>query len=136
MKKLLFFISLVMAAVLFLICQAEAKDCSWGPSTGGPEGYKIYSTDSDNVTMGKVLMPAEYEENATAIYYRDFDEKLNLVAGETYTMWVTAWNQYGESGPSNTIEYTREEYTPESTEWPDIVNITVPSGFQITITAE
>jgi len=113
---LLFFCSIVIAS---------ASDLIWDPSEGTVKGYKIYSTDSDNVTKGKVILPGDYSANDTTVRFNDFPRRLNLKAGETYKLSVTAWNDYGESGHSNVVSYKRKIFEPENTEWPSVITLTV-----------
>lgn len=118
-------ISLGLALFLFLVTHGYASDLAWDPSAGGPDGYKIYTTDSNGVSKGKVIKPGDYSANATRVRYSDFEKKLNLKVGETYMIYVTAWNDYGESGPSNTVSYDRPAFVPENSEWPSLVTVTV-----------
>ena len=56
---------------------------------------------------------------------------LNLVPGTEYTFHVTAYNETDESGPSNTVTWTRTVFEPPANLLPVVEDAPAdPSGLQ------
>ena len=100
-KKLL----MAVAIVLMFTGTAFAESLSW--THDGADGFVIYYTDGTN----------DYIYNVGNVTTCDVD-LLNLTPGVEYTFYVTAWNSKGESGPSNTVTYTIEAFTPPENNLP------------------
>ena len=115
MKKLL-----MIALMLLFAVPCFGATLTWNASdraTGYIVYYNTYSKDVGNVT--EVV---------------DFDNVLSLVPEVEYTMYATAYNQYGESGPSNSITYTRAALPVyEPTDNPAALLIVTPPNTPVTI---
>jgi len=99
--------SLVIGLIMAMACAANAATLRWDASTGA-DGYTVYfDSFTHSVTGTEVL---------------DIDSTLNLHPDTTYTFTVTAWNQMGESLPSNSVDYTTNTYTPPVDNLPIVVN--------------
>jgi hypothetical protein len=116
MKKLLLFIIIV---ILAMVGAVGAADLKWNTSTGQVDGYTVYFNGFDyNAGLDTEVL--------------DIDDTLNLHPTTTYTFTVTAWNIMGESGPSNTAEYTTADvYVPPVNNLP--IRISKPSIITIII---
>lgn len=126
--RIWFWLGLTIAIVVGLSivvgrCQVHAASprAVWDPSVGA-QGYTLYYTDG--IT--------EYKASTT-ITEIPLSE-LNLVPGTQYTFTVTAYNDVGESPRSNAVVWTMVAYSPPTDQKP--INIVIPSGVTITITAE
>jgi len=117
-KKLLFILVILAIAV-----SVSAANLKWD-GVGRVVGYNVYYTDgTDNFNYDAKERPEVL----------DIDNTLNLQAGKTYIFHVTAYNNFSESGPSNTAEYiTTAIYTPPVDNLP--IKIIVPNTVTITIT--
>ena len=106
MKNLLI---LLVTAILLFAGQVMAESLEWDASIGA-DGYTAYFTDGTknyNYTIiGQV--------NTTASF-----DTLHIPYGIEITYYVTAYNEAGESGPSNTVTYTRGAYVPPEDSLPD-----------------
>ena len=90
MKKLLTILVIILMAI-----SVNAASLKWDASTGA-DGYKVY-----------------YNSNSKLVSETQIDiTELNLIPGIEYTMSVTAWNQMGESAPSNSVLYMLPSFTP------------------------
>lgn len=86
---------LAVLAIVLMASVVSAADLKWDASTGA-DGYKIY-----------------YNSNSKLVSETQIDiTELNLIPGIEYTMSVTAWNQMGESAPSNSVLYMLPSFTP------------------------
>lgn len=107
--------------ILFcLLASSVLKAEDWGirwDQTKGAIGYKVYFKDESGKQYNKDV------GNVTKIYLND----LNIATKVLYTYWVTAYNENCESGPSETIEFTRPEFGPGEDSLPE-VTITIPDG--------
>lgn len=115
---------LFLAVLILMFCGiANAADLKWDASLNA-DGYNIYFTDgTDNFHFDA--------GNTTEIV--DIDNILNLHPGKTYIFHATAYNQMGESGASNTADYTTQGvYTPPG----DVIPIRVERPTVITIIVE
>lgn len=101
MKK--FFSLTILAIVLFFAVSVSAATLKWDASTGA-DGYNVYFTDGTN----------DFNYNAeNNLEVPDIDTTLNLHRGTNYTFTVTAYNIVGESGHSNSCNYTTADgYVP------------------------
>ena len=109
MKK---FIMVIIFICILRIVPIMAADLKWDASTGDVKGYNVYffsASESYNKDVGDVTTVS------------GIDNELNLLPGETYTFHVTAYNSKGESGISNTVEYTAKEYIPPEDNLPPII---------------
>jgi hypothetical protein len=110
MKKRLFFISLVMAAVLFLICQAEAAPFLICNPQTGVEGY-ILDIDG-NVTTE----PAYDLGDDTVMLHKDLAD---LPAGEHACTLKADYGVWGVSAESTPFLFTKP-----SMESPSVLELT------------
>lgn len=115
----------VLLLILFgLVGNALAVDLAWdaNPDGQGVIGYYLYWQRSDGSDQ---MMQATIDGRLTTVITID---DANFIQGVPYTMFLTAFNAAEESGPSNSIEYTRA--------WPGGVPITPdqPNGFRLSDT--
>jgi len=96
MKKIL----AILAMVLILPCIALADSLSW--THDGADGFIVYYTDQTN----------NYNYNVIGDVRTCDLDLLNLAPGIEYTFHVTAYNETAESGPSNTVTYTIDVFSP------------------------
>jgi hypothetical protein len=70
---------------------------TWSIGTNGGKinGYKIYQNDGININLVATV-------NSETFTYTTND----LTSGTQYTFYVTSYNNYAESGPSNMVTYT------------------------------
>ena len=121
MKKL----SYTLVFLLLFTSLAFGKSLHWkAPTTGGKvEGYLVYYSNQSaswSLDVGNVL---------------EFPlEKLNLSPGESYTLYVRAYNTAGQGKTSNEVTYTPEAYIPIDN--PKAITITIPGPITINITVE
>ena len=89
----------LIAGILLTASMACAATLQWDHD--GADGFIVYYTDGTsnfNYTVGDV---------------RTCDTGLlNLIPGVEYTFHVTAYNETAESGPSNTVIWTRTVFEP------------------------
>ena len=96
MKKLLFGV-----ITFFLMCvTAQAGTLQWDHA--GADGFIFYYTDGTN--NYNYTLVGDVRTCDTGL--------LNLVPGLEYTIYVTAYNETAESGPSNSVTYTRGVFSP------------------------
>lgn len=98
MKKII--IALITLFIMFFAISTQAGDIlSWDASEGA-EGYKIYflNLDINDPDMKPFI------KTTTETFCNLYD--LNIEAGILYRYNVTAFNKYGESLPSDSIDYT------------------------------
>lgn len=134
MKKFLF----IFLIVFFLFIPfVNAADLQWddpGEQWEIITGYIIYFTDGVeqyNITLDKTDL---IRSNGT-ITYVDIEDKLNLAYGTSYEFYATAYNASGESGPSNTVNFTRDGFVPPMDRLPEQVvgSPLSPGGTRINI---
>ena len=121
MKKLLG----LLGIVLLLACPAWAMDLEWDyPSDwGNIVGYTWYFTDGTN-NYNKTFFKADVTEDGMTVTYQNAEEKLNLQFFTEYSIYLVAYNDEGESDPSNTVTYTRSGYVPP----PDVLPSPLPGA--------
>jgi len=122
MKRLFYFLVGFCLMALLLPALSYSSTLTWDACTNAT-GYNIYFTDGEN----------NYNyNNSNQTVCPDIDTTLNLPYGVEVTFHVTAYNLSGESGPSNTVTYTRAAYVPPENSLPPIV-IVIPGPVTITI---
>lgn len=87
--------SLLGVLLLASVAQAATVDLAWDPPTGGdpPQGYTMYKRLPGQPQFELVASIA-----AGVLTWSDPE----VSRGES-CWYLTAWNQWGESGPSNTV---------------------------------
>ena len=95
----------LLIGVMFLLLSGsgQAENLIWDASTGNVTGYIVYYSDSIvtyNKNVGNVLI------------VEDIQGSLNLMPGNTYTFTVRAYNDFGISGESNSVDWTVDLYIP------------------------
>ena len=112
--KRVFFAILVIGFMANIAC---ADTLTWDASDNA-NGYIVYYTDGTN----------NYNKNVGNVTECDTHSDLQMIPGTEYTIHVTAYNDYGESGPSNSIVYTEDIFIlpadnlPVADSVPDAVN--------------
>jgi len=120
MKKIL-----TIILTLSLAITSYAADLRWDASDGAT-GYNIYFNND-----GSEVYPYSYDAGS-ATEVLDIKSTLNLQAGETYTFVATAYNAIGESGYSNSAEWTvPDDYNSGGNNLP--ITINAPATITITI---
>jgi hypothetical protein len=117
--------AVVLAAIITLAAVvAWGADLQWDyPSDWNEiQGYTVYfneigETDAPYV-KGVLKTDPALIEDGTAVTYQAIDDKLNLAFGQEYTFHITAYNDDGQSDPSNYVTYTRVGYDPPRTNSP------------------
>jgi len=107
-------------AALMLPALACPADLQWddpGAEWGIITGYTVYFTDGTE-QYHKAVAKEELARADGVVTYGDIDGTLGLMPGVEYTFIVTAWNESGESDPSNSAAYTREPYSPPADRLP------------------
>jgi len=105
MKKLL----LVLAIVL-ITSIVNAASLVWDASTGNVNGYVVYYTLTENVDDPQEAWNSKKIEQGVMV--ENIRATLNLNAGSEYFFYVTAYNDAGQSGKSNTVTYVVPKYIP------------------------
>lgn len=131
MKKLLIGIIVLLMGV----ATANAADLQWDFPTDWNDltGYIVYFNEigeTDTPWTKTVLKddPAISQDGAS-VTYSDVDDKLNLQFNQPYNLYITAYNNSGESGPSNIVSYTRTGYSPPADSLPPpVVSSPLSSG--------
>jgi len=118
MKKLI-----TILAILIMAATVNATDLRWDGS-GEAEGYTVYYSDA---------VGTEFNYDAgTNLFVTDIDFKLGLAYGATYSFVVKAYNDAGESDPSNSISYTTDDaYVPPKNSVP--IRVSRPATITIII---
>jgi len=107
MKKLL----IIFVLTLLISTGAFAADLRWDASAGEVKGYTVYWTDSTGEPFNKTV-------SSTTLAILDIDNALELAPKETYNFIVKAYNDSGESGPSNSVDFTANHYSPPTDKTP------------------
>jgi hypothetical protein len=115
---------ILLVALLCLVfgTEANALKLVWdapeiGEPTGGePTGYVVYSRLS-----GTVATPFSEAVMANQTEYPLEPSKFE--PGKTYDFWVTAFNDAGESQPSNTVDHTFDKFVPPDNPMPVVITI-------------
>lgn len=112
MKKAFYIFYGISYIVLFLLipCLAMAVEFKWdaNPPEENVIGYIVYWHETnDPITV--------YNLNVGNVTEISFDEQV-LEPNTEYTFWVTAYNSVDESGSSNTVTWTRDDFTPQTFE--------------------
>ena len=122
MKKLIIAWSICFIGFMSLLAVfAYGDTLTWTPPADSiVNGYKVYYNEysKDVGPVVDVLLPGD----------------LNLVPGLEYTFTVTAYNDADESGPSNSVTWTRPMFAPSDNPAP--VTLTIPGPVTITIGGE
>jgi len=126
-RAIVFFVSLVFALPVF------AADLAWDfPSDWDKvEGYRIYFNETgqtDDPYVKNVALTELVQDGVTVIY-ADIESKLNMQLGESYDVFITAWNSSGESGASNIVNHVMPEgYVPSGDSLPSGTVIEIPNA--------
>ena len=84
------------------------------------DGYVVYFTNGTE-NYNKMLDKAELVRVDGKVTYSNIEDNLNIHYSIVYSFYITAYNVSGESGPSNTVTYTREGFVPPTNLLPDPV---------------
>jgi len=109
MKKLIF--SLLVCFFALIPALACADHFEW--THAGADGFIIYYADQNN----------SYNYNVVGDVRSCELSLLNLKPGVKYTFYATAYNESGESGPSNIITYTKKVFTPPANVLPVVQKV-------------
>jgi hypothetical protein len=119
MKKLI----IIITCLLLAASQADAATrLAWDhDGTGPPAGFNVYYHD--------INAPAtEYHQSISGAAVREWLlSNARLEPGKTYRFSVTAYNSMGESGRSNTVDWTQPSYAPPADVLPPVV-IVIPGA--------
>ena len=110
---------IVIGILFLLVGMAQAAILQWDHA--GADGFIIYYTDGT------------FNYNYTVVGdVRTCDTGLlNLIPGVEYTIYVTAYNEVAESGPSNTVIHIRTVFEPPANLLPVVEDAPgEPSGLQ------
>ena len=113
MKKLL-----IILAIFLMTTLAQAATLQFDPAENA-DGYLVYYAQGAEQFSNDI-------GDRTIVDLSEF----NLTPG-TWVFYVTAYNVVGESGSSNTADYTVLEYTP--TDNPKPVTIIIPGPVTIIV---
>ena len=122
MKAITVITSICLMALL-LVTPAFGADLQWddpGTEWTSITGYTVYFSDGAENYNKTALIP-ELVRADGSVTYEDIDNKFNLHYAIEYSFYITAYNDSGESGPSNTVTYTREGYSPPLDHLPEVV---------------
>lgn len=116
-----------LAALLILIIPmtVSAADLAWDYAAdyADIDGWTVYYSDGVD-TYNKTFGKADVTEDGTTVRYVDIESKLNLAFDVPYTFTLHAYNDNGESGPSNDVTWERTGYDPPV----DVLPPDVPGG--------
>ena len=98
MKRLIFTLLVFVFALVPAVACADSLE--W--THDGADGFIVYFADQSNA----------YNYNVVGDVRECDIGLLNLTPGVEYTIYVTAYNETDESGPSNTVTYTRNVFAP------------------------
>jgi len=115
MKRVFRLFILICLAALLLPALAFGASLQWddpGAEWTAIIGYTVYFSDGVEDFNKSVPTADLVRVEGISVTYPDIDDKLNLRQNTEYTFYITAYNETGESGPSNSVTYTREGYTP------------------------
>jgi hypothetical protein len=102
-----------MKMVLLMAATAFEADLQWDHPADWDiiTGYTVYFTDgTDN--YNKTVLKGDLTTDGVAVTYPAMEDKLNIHYDVEYSIYITAYNDDGESGPSNAVIYTRSGYVP------------------------
>jgi len=88
-------------------------------------GYTFYYSDGIN-NYNKSILKADTVSDGSNVTYADIESNLQLGYDITYDIYLTAYDEAGESGPSNTVSFSRSGYSPPADSLPPPVG-SVPS---------
>ena len=131
MRKLLWLLPMVWAAVLLLSWEAWASDLQWDQTDiAVVDGYVVYfnETGQTDAPYNKTVLKAALNVARTVVTYPNFEPPLKLQIGQNYDIWIVAYNAAGVSGPSNTIQHLIPAYTPPADSLPSGTVITIPNA--------
>lgn len=125
MKRILF----ALIALTALTLPVHAADLAWDypAEYDSIDGYTIYFTDGTAQYVKTIAKTDLVVEGAT-VTYPGIDEKLNLPYGQELVFYITAYNDADESGPSNSVTYTRPGYAPPDDSIPAGITINIPNA--------
>jgi hypothetical protein len=122
MRTLLFSFLL---SLFVAISPAFALRLVWDPPAQGvPTGYVVYSR-----LLGDSSEPFSESVDAPTCEYPL--ERTRFLPGQEYEFWVTAYNDAGESPPSNTVTNLFDPFSPPLN--PPPVVILIPSKVMIQV---
>ena len=125
MKKIIFSI----LAILLFCVNVNAATLVWTPGPSGVTneavGFTLYFGAEDNKTEYNVTVPVD----VTSV---DIDV-LGLAHGIEYFFVVRAYNDVGESGPSNEVSYTLPAYAPPEDNLPFGASLDIPETAVVVI---
>ena len=83
-------------------------------------GYTVYFTDGEeNFNYSFTVDQTEVVVvDGQQVHFDNVENRLNLHYGVEYELYLTRYNDMGESDPSNTITYTRPAYSPPTNHLP------------------
>ena len=114
MKTIAFITGFALMALLLPVLAFPAS-LQWddpGAEWSDLIGYTVYFTDGTENFNKSVPVSDLVRAEGVSVTYPDIDDKLNLHYNIEYTFYITAYNDTAESGPSNSVTYTREGYMP------------------------
>ena len=76
---------------------------------------------------------ADLVREGEAVTFANIETELNLAFNQDYVFYVTAYNDAGESGESNTANWTREGFAPGGDNLPQATIINIPGPVIINI---
>ena len=130
MKRL---IGLLAIVLVFVAGPVWAADLAWDyPSDWAEiEGYIVYfneTGETDNPYI-KNVAKTDLVDDGVTVTYAGIEPKLNLQIGQTYDLFITAWNAAGESGASGTVVFEMPPaYIPPGDSLPTGTVIEIPNA--------
>jgi len=122
----------ILAMVLLLAAPAWAADLQWDYPADWDiiEGYIVYFNEQGetDTPYNKIVLKADLIQDGVAVTYQDMDGQCNMALEQPYDIWITVWNAAGESGPSNTIQDTKEGFSPPGDSLPSGTVIEIPNA--------
>lgn len=120
LKRLALVIIFAAVVISAAYSQASAARLVWTASTGQPAGYTVYYHD--------IAEPATEYRKVLPVTPTEYDVSgLNMAHGKTYSLCLTAFNAAGESGRSNSVQYSVPQYNPAPDVIPPVV-IVIPGA--------
>ena len=111
--------------------QFDHSDTEWEKVTGYTFYFNEAGQTDDNYT--KTVLKEDLVRESETVTFVNIETKLNLSYNQDYVFSVTAYNDAGESGGSNIVNWTRGGFVPTEDNLPQATIINIPGPVIINI---
>ena len=105
--KILCLVLLAIFWIFAVATAADALDFAWDQHNGDIKGFLMYCREAGSTENVKPFLKIDPDKTAISV-----DDAL-FEPGVAYDFWLTAYNDTGESGNSNTVNWSRYIFVPE-----------------------